>query len=255
MARTFTYRALVLQVRSSGESNREATFLTAEEGILRATLFGGPKSKLRAHVAPFHSGTLYLYHDPVRDSRKVTDFDVRQWRPGIRESYERILAANAMADTLLTAYGGGGNWKDAETLALDALDALEGADDDGAHRSLIRFLWIWTELSGLCPDLDNCGQCACTAAADEVVYYSAADGMLYCADCAAPLLRSPSEGLLQVSPGARRWLWTARNLDARSSLRVGMDQKSSAQAKALATEILAGALGRRLSTWDECGRA
>ncbi|MDR2104051.1 MAG: recombination protein O N-terminal domain-containing protein, partial [Treponema sp.] len=81
MNRSFTYSALVLRVRSSGESNREAFFLTAEEGLIRATVFGGPKSKLRSHVAPFHRGTLWVYHDPIRDSRKVTDFDVQSWRP------------------------------------------------------------------------------------------------------------------------------------------------------------------------------
>jgi len=48
MSRSFTYTAQILSVRSSGESNRDATILTAEEGIIRATVFGGPKSKLRA---------------------------------------------------------------------------------------------------------------------------------------------------------------------------------------------------------------
>ncbi|MDR1286997.1 MAG: recombination protein O N-terminal domain-containing protein, partial [Treponema sp.] len=110
MARSFIYSALVLRVRSSGESNREAFFLTAEEGLVRATVFGGPKSKLRAHVAPFHRGTLWVYHDPVRDSRKVSDFDVQLWRPGIRESYERTMAASSLAETILAAYGGGGGW-------------------------------------------------------------------------------------------------------------------------------------------------
>ncbi|MDR2484736.1 MAG: recombination protein O N-terminal domain-containing protein, partial [Treponema sp.] len=54
MARSFTYSALVLRVRPVGESNREAWFLTPEEGVLKAAVFGGPKSKLRAHIAPFH---------------------------------------------------------------------------------------------------------------------------------------------------------------------------------------------------------
>ncbi|MDR1100566.1 MAG: recombination protein O N-terminal domain-containing protein, partial [Treponema sp.] len=117
MPRTFTYTALVLRTRPSGESNREAWFLTAEEGLLRATVFGGPRSRLRAHVAPFHSGPLWIYHDPVRDSRKITDFDVLCWRPGIREQYERTMAADALAETILNSHGGGGNWKTAFALA------------------------------------------------------------------------------------------------------------------------------------------
>ncbi|MDR2078214.1 MAG: recombination protein O N-terminal domain-containing protein, partial [Treponema sp.] len=57
--RLFTYSAIILRVRPSGESNRETWALTAEEGILRATVFGGPKSKLRSHVEPYHRGTLW----------------------------------------------------------------------------------------------------------------------------------------------------------------------------------------------------
>ena len=141
MSRTLVREVLVLSVRSSGESNREATLLSAEEGIVRATVFGGPKSKLRAHVAPFHSGTMWLYRDPVRDSLKVTDFDVRSWRPLLRELLERSWAATAVMDTIRSSHGGGGAWPEALALADGTLDALELADADGAALALVRFLW------------------------------------------------------------------------------------------------------------------
>jgi DNA repair protein RecO (recombination protein O) len=56
MPRNHTYTALILRVRPSGESHREVWFLSAEEGILRATVFGGPKSRLRSQAAPFTRG-------------------------------------------------------------------------------------------------------------------------------------------------------------------------------------------------------
>jgi DNA repair protein RecO (recombination protein O) len=152
MPRTFTCTALVLRTRPSGESNREAWFLTAEEGIIRATVFGGPKSRLRAHVAPFHSGPLWFYHDPVRDSRKVTDFDVQSWRPGIREQYDRTMAADALAETILASHGGGGNWETAFTLAGGTLDALETADDRQCLPALLHFFWNWLDILGLRPE-------------------------------------------------------------------------------------------------------
>lgn len=152
MPRTFTYTALVLRTRPSGESNREAWFLSAEEGILRATVFGGPKSRLRAHVAPFHSGPLWIYCDPVRDSRKVTDFDVLYWRPGIREQYDRTMAADALADTILNSHGGGGNWKAAFTLAGGTLDALEEASGPQCIPILLHFFWNWLDILGLRPE-------------------------------------------------------------------------------------------------------
>jgi DNA repair protein RecO (recombination protein O) len=152
MPRNFTFSALVLRTRPSGESNREAWFLTAEEGIFQATVFGGPKSRLRAHVAPFHSGPLWIYHDPVRNSRKVTDFDVQCWRPGIREQYDRTMAADALAETILKSHGGGGNWEAAFSLAGGALDALETAEDRHCLPILLHFFWNWLDLLGLRPE-------------------------------------------------------------------------------------------------------
>lgn len=256
MVRSFTYSALVLRVRPSGEANRDAYFLTAEEGVLRATVFGGPKSRLRAHVSPFHRGTLWIYHDPVRDSRKVTDFDVRSWKPGIRELYERSAAAAAIAETILTAHGGGGSWAEALALADGALDALEGADESCCTRIFIHFLWNWLELLGLRPELNCCASCACEAAGDGLLWYSRYEGALLCPSCAglpgpaAALPSSGPEGLLPLGPGARRWLGAVQDLPPSLLVRYIPDRASLAQAKALLTELLAAALGRRLVSWE-----
>ncbi|MDR2403562.1 MAG: DNA repair protein RecO C-terminal domain-containing protein [Spirochaetaceae bacterium] len=263
MVRTCTYSALILRARSSGESNRDLWFLTAEEGILRATLFGGPKSRLRAYAAPFHQGTLWIYHDPVRDSRKVTDFDVTAWRPGIRERYERSAAASAVAETILTAHGGGGEWTRALDLAGRALDTLERADEGLCPEILIRFLWDWTDVLGCRPELIRCGSCACEAPADGVLWYVRREGILLCPACAGggPETweagnrggRSPrrdSGDYLPLGPGARRWLLSADTPDPSRPGGVP-DAVSLAQAKALVTDILAGLFGRPLGTWDE----
>jgi DNA repair protein RecO (recombination protein O) len=252
MTRSFTYNALVLRVKPSGESNREAWFLTAEEGILRATVFGGPKSKLRAYVAPFHQGTLWVYHDPVRDSRKVSDFDVRLWRPGLRESYDRAMGADAVAETILSSHGGGGAWGHALELAGGSLDALENADEKTCGRILIHFLWNWADVLGVRPDIKTCASCACEARPDEVLWYDPREDGLFCSDCVD---RTGAGGLFSVGPGARRWLLAVQDLDA-SALsrgllsRLTLDEVSRGQAKALAVAVLAGAIGKHLPTWD-----
>ncbi|MCL2070003.1 MAG: recombination protein O N-terminal domain-containing protein [Treponema sp.] len=151
MSRSQSYSALTLRVRASGESNREATFLCAEEGLIRATVFGGPKSRLRAYVAPYHQGKLMIYHNPVRDSRKVSDFDVQSWRPGLRELYERVMVADALAETILAFHGGGGAWLEALKLAGSVLDSLETADAAACSRLGAHFLWEWAGIMGLWP--------------------------------------------------------------------------------------------------------
>ena len=248
------HEALVLLVRASGESNRDATFLTAEAGILRATVFGGPKSSLRAHIAPFHRGTLWLYHDPVRDSRKVTDFDVRSWRPGLRESLDRSLSASTLAETILVSHGGGGAWDKALELANDQLDALETADDGACRHGLTRFLWKWSEFLGARPDMDSCGSCARPLKGDETVWYSRVESFMLCRACAgtdsAGNDGSDRRMLAPLNPGARKWLSAVDGMDARSALRIGLAPESEVQARRLCSAVLEEATGTRVQGWS-----
>lgn len=246
MPRSFTYEALVLRSRPSGESNREAWFLTAQEGVLRATVFGGPKSRLRSHAAPFHQGKLWIYHDPVRDSRKVSDFDVQSWRPGLRELYERSAAASAVAETILAGHGGGGAWPAALALAGGALDALEGADEGLCERLLVHFLWHWAELLGLRPETARCVSCGRPAPPERLLWYSRREGGLLCPACVPP----EAAGLIRLGSGARRWLAAAEGLEAGALGRWSLDAPSLAQARAFTTALLEDALGKRLKTWD-----
>ena len=254
MSRTFVHEALVLLVRASGESNRDATFLTADAGIVRATVFGGPKSSLRAYIAPFHRGTLWLYHDPVRDSRKVTDFDVRSWRPGLRESLDRSLSASTLAETILVSHGGGGAWERALELANEQLDALETADDDACRHGLARFLWKWSEFLGARPEMDSCGSCGNPLKDDETVWYSRIESCMFCRDCAgkdSSVDDGSSRGILvPLNPGARKWLSAVDRMDARSALRIGLAPESEAQARRLCSIVLEEATGTRLQGWN-----
>jgi DNA repair protein RecO (recombination protein O) len=251
MPRTFVFQALVLKTANSGESNRDAWFLSAQEGIIRATVFGGPKSRLRSHVAPFHRGTLWIYHDPVRDSRKVTDFDVRSWRPGLRELYERAMAADAAADTILAAHGGGGAWEEALDLADSVLDALEKADEEACVRIFVQFLWNWAAFLGLRPEL----ACACGAPADGLLWFDKREGVFLCPSCAGlegldGRERFGAAGFLPFNPGARRWLKGVENLSPAQLGRYVPDPVSLRQARAALCAMMAGILGRELSTWN-----
>ena len=239
MLRTFTYSALVIRVRPSGESNRDAWFLTAEEGIIKATVFGGPKSKLRAYVAPFHQGTLWIYYDPVRDSRKVTDFDVHFWRPGIRELYERSKIAISVLETIITSHGGGGNWGEALKISSQTLDSLDSANEECSMRIWLHFLWTWADLLGLKQDINRCDSCFCEAKSDGILFFSNQEGILRCANCAGE-----NHNFLPIGAGARRWLNTVEDLHPNYLNRYTLDNVSLTQAKNLVTGIIAGALGK-----------
>jgi DNA repair protein RecO (recombination protein O) len=248
MPRSFTYSAMTLRVKPSGESNREAWFLTAEEGVIHATVFGGPKSRLRAHVAPFHGGTLWIYHDPVRDSRKVSDFDVLSWRPGIRELWERAMTAGAAAETVLSSKGGGGNWEEAVKLAETVLDALDQAKAESCPVIGIYFLWHWAGILGVKPDFLHCSSCNYQVKSGNSLWYSLKEEAFFCEKCLDSV-----NSTICVGPGAINWL---REIDflpfpelSKASLNP-IDRLSLEQVKALSQAILAGALGKRLPTWE-----
>ena len=225
MPRSFTYNALTLRVKASGESNREAWFLTAEEGIIRAVVYGGPKSRLRALVAPYHEGKLWIYYDPVRDSRKVSDFDVHLYRVGLRELWERAMTAGAVAETILFSQGGGGSWKEAMELAKEVIDTLEKADAAACSRLGIYFLWRWACFLGSGPNL--------SLLENEAEY------------------RGPgSASPIHIGKGALAWLKKIESLSAGDIVRVSLDNESLEQARAFSKTILAESLGKRLSTWD-----
>jgi len=222
MQRNHAYSALTLRVKPSGESNREAWFLTAEEGVIRATVFGGPKSRLRSQVAPFHGGTLWIYHDPVRDTNKVSDFDVKSWRPGIRELWERAMTAGAVAETVLASQGGGGNWEEAVKLAESVLDALEASDPPSCSRIGLYFLWHWAQILGVRPELN--------VSFSHSRLENGALALLKTIETTTPAALKSETGI---------------------SLNVNLqDVHLFEQATAFAQAILAETLGKRLPTWD-----
>jgi DNA repair protein RecO (recombination protein O) len=229
--RSFSSSALVLGVKHSGESNREAVFLCAEEGVIRATLFGGPKSKLRSHVSPFNSGILLTYRDPAKGFRKVSDFDVQSWRPGLRELYERSAAASLIAGAVISGKGGGGAFTEAFTLVNAALDALETADENGCERILVHFMWNWTGLLGNRGDVRCCASCAREPLPNEALWFICDEGFL-CKHCMTK--EHPAQlggGGLAFSPGARRWLLAIQDKPPADIARYTLDALSLSELK------------------------
>ncbi len=255
MNRASEHRALVLSVRAIGESNREAVFLCSDIGIVRAVLYGGPKSKLRAHIAPYHSGRLWLYHDPVRDSWKVTDFDVLDWRPGLRENLERSLDAAVIIETLLLCHASGGAWAEALSLAEGSLDLIATAASASVRPMLLRFFWLWADLLGIRPDLSRCAVCGGALGEEAEMCYVERDGQLVCASCAA-LRGRQSDGsgrpnalhAQAINIGTRRWLEAVSKADAKTAVRINLTGLGLSQAELLSRTVVEAAVGQKLKS-------
>lgn len=187
MSRHWQTEALVLQVKSMGEDNRSIALLTRSRGLIWATLYGGPKSKMRALVSPFHCGQIYLYTDEVKQATKISDFAIDSYRPEIRENLFKTCAANLCSELVIKTHGGG----EIEQLWLyvnSFLDGLCVVNEEAARHALLRFIWRFLNTMGMQPDPCECASCGtsvCSIYNTQKVFFSLAESSFYCAHCSS----------------------------------------------------------------------
>lgn len=159
--RNYSSEALVLSLSSLGENNSLVTLLTRDRGIVKACLYGGPKSKLKSLCAQFHSGKVWIYETPEKNQNKITDFEVTKYHNSFSEnlfkSYAALLASELVIKT--ECAGGGDNILNCWNLINGFFDGLELCNEEQGKTGLIRFLWRFVHLSGLMPDTEECESC------------------------------------------------------------------------------------------------
>jgi DNA repair protein RecO (recombination protein O) len=134
-------------------------------------------------------------------------------------------------------------------MAMAALDALETAGEELCPRLLVHFLWQWAGFLGIRPHLDHCASCA---AAEEPLWFSPREHIALCGKCAQNAGFAPGAvpGSIHINMGCRRWFAAVEPLEPSELHRYSLDNKSFNEAKALAAAVMAGALGKRLASWD-----
>ena len=190
--RNLSTPALILSVAMSGENNRRATVFSPDEGIFSATLYGGPKSRMRSLVSPMNSGTLYLYRDESKNQTKITDFDVKNYHLSFRENLFKTYAASLATEILLKTKCAGSpqeSWR----ILNGFLDGMEFSDENESRLGLIRFLWRYLGLLGVRPDTALCCSCGASLHSMKITgealscgyVFSRAENGFVCPDCAS----------------------------------------------------------------------
>lgn len=156
MGRNLALSAIVLKNHRIGEIHKGVMLFTDASGIVSAIAHGAysQKGKLRGVTNPFCAGTVYLYHDPVKDSYKVTDFDVLRFYDGLRDDVTRYFTANLWAEVILKSHGGGVSSPELFSLLCDALAELDLADGDHIRRISAAYLFRFLAQTGALPESD-----------------------------------------------------------------------------------------------------
>ncbi len=188
MNRNTSLEALVLSTKPMGENNRLATVLTPDRGILTAVVYGGRKGKLRSSVSPYHSGTMWLYIDSVKQSIKITDFDPEKCRSEIRNNLYKTYAAALACELVIMTQGFAthvvdvNHFEDSHELYIlinGFLDGLDFCSESQARLGTLRFLWRFLSHLGVQSDVSRCMHCG----ENMISCYSVSEHLFVCNDC------------------------------------------------------------------------
>ena len=235
--------ATILTLKQSGENNRTVTLLTPKEGIIWATLYGGPKSRLRSLVSPFNSGTAWLYRDETKNSCKLTDFDVKSYHPSFRENLFKTYAANFASEILIKSRCAGSP-EQAFYLINGLLDGMEKSTENNSRLGLVRFLWRYTGLLGTRPEVQFCCQCGKPLTEESYAAYSETENGLVCSDCLSPL-QSASSPSLMLSKDSIIYLQALNLLEPKEVRKILIGEKTLVELKDFCYFLIQNTCGTR----------
>jgi len=170
MNRSYYTDAIILNLKPKGENNNSVTLLTPDKGVIYATLYGGPKSKLRSQVSLWHSGKIWLYEVPEKNQIKISDMDVKNYHASFSSNLFKMYAASLAAELAIKTRCGG-SFKECFILLQGFLDGMELCDEEESRLGLIRFLWRYFELMGIRPD----SKASRAFASQAVSYYNVSE--------------------------------------------------------------------------------
>lgn len=252
MPRNTSFESLILSTRPQGENNRSVCAFSADDGIFYATLYGGPKSKLRALVSPFNRGRMWLYRDEVKRTSKIIDFDVQNFHPSFRENLYKSWAASLAAEVLLRTKCAGSTqlcWP----LLNGFLDGMELSGENESRIGTIRFIWRYLAILGVRPDALRCAQCGKTFSSgnfdcDDVSYkaaYDETDNGFVCADCS-----DIKEKRFVLGIRALTYLEAVADLDAKTVRSLTVDGRAMNEMKQLCFFLLENACSAPLKSLE-----
>lgn len=247
--RTVSTSAIVIRRERMGESHKSLALLTADLGLVHAAAYGAWKmhSALRIGSEPFAHSLARLYHDPVKNTYKVTDLEVRETFDGLRSDLGRIEAASLWAEVVLRSIAAGETAGGLYRLLLACLRALEADRAERAPYATAQFLWRFLGLAGYRPDASACERCGRAFRGEEGASWLAAPGGIACAACAG-------EAGLPLSAGARRYLEASRDLDLGAALAISLDPASLAGLGKALRHAIRGVLETDLASLRAFGR-
>jgi DNA repair protein RecO (recombination protein O) len=220
MYRNISTQAIVIRRERLGEFHKSLVLLTSDMGLVRAVAYGAYRmnSSLRMGSEPFTVSLVRLYNNPVKQSYKVTDLEIRQTFDSLLRDFSRVAAASLWAEVTLKSYAAGETSDELFQLFLGSLQLLDTAEPRTEPYVTIQFLWRFLSLAGYQPALETCCQCGAPFRDRSASFSPAVHGFL-CSSCVPASARS-------VPAGALRYLGATGNLPLPQAVHVTVEPAS-----------------------------
>ncbi len=249
MNRSSSTSAIILALKPLGENNSSVTLLTPEAGIIYATLYGGPKSRMRSLVTQWNSGTVWLYENPETKQTKITDYEVKNYHETFCQSIYKIYAASLAAEIVIKTKCAGSP-QQCFRLVQGFFDGMNLCNEEQSRLGLLRFLWRYLELLGIQPVTHACSSCGkqfldSEFAPDAVSYYNSMENSFICPFCAEHL---SDENMLGVKNTAVQYLSALTVLPPAEGRKLTIDEEIYGQLRQLIFFLIENSIEQKLNS-------
>ena len=253
MGRNKTVEGITLHARRFQEYHKDVTILSREGGITNCVLHGGYKGKSRMAGAtePFRYGKFLLYHNPVKDSYKISDCEVLDPFEEFRKDLAKIYLVSLWSEIMIKTRGAGAGTDDGENvflLLLNSLELLKNCPSYNLPRLDIQFLWRFLALSGLGIPGGWCVLCGRELGEKDLPVYSFSDQGFLCSGCLKDTDRNTVSGVF--SPGASRYLMRTINQELETAVKAATPGGEELELERLPLRIIVSEMEIRLKTQD-----
>lgn len=246
MNRSITTKAIILNLKLLGENNFSVALISPQNGIFYATLYGGPKSKMRSLVSQFNSGKIWIYENPEKKQTKITDFEVENYHNSFSQNLFKMYAASLVAELAIKTHCGGSN-EQVFMLIKGFYDGMEICNEEQSRLGLLRFLWRYLEILGIQPQTHNCGFCGKSFLSNEIEsesisYYNNLENYFVCPFC------SNEKTDIKIKTSTIRYLEGISVLSPQEARKLKIDKESYEQIKNIVFFLIENSIDQKLNS-------
>jgi DNA repair protein RecO (recombination protein O) len=197
--------AITLKSRKWGDADRIVTLFTVRYGKLRGIARGARRMKSRfgSALEPFVHCDLNLFEKPNDSMHRVTQADIRETFPKLREDLAVMAGAARLANLVTAITAEGDPCPGVFDTLLGGLRVLNEGGDPGLSTLLFQIRLLGQ--TGFRPQTDHCTTCSGALTEREAagqMQFAPLAGGLVCTSCA----NRRSDRPLPLSPGSRSFL-------------------------------------------------